>query len=144
MNNVYAQKPILGGDILLTYVSSLVPGGFPSPADDYLAEALNLNDLIQHPSATYIAKISGDSMKDMGILDGSLVIIDRSIKPYDGCVLVALIDGEVTCKRLNQKENCLEPANIKYSPISLKDKEWCSEGVVIHTINTLMPSMKCY
>ena len=78
-----------------------VPAGFPSPADDY-AEKLDLNThLIQHPSATFIVRVSGHSMIGAGIFDGDELIVDRAIQPAHGHVVVAVVDGELTVKRLH-------------------------------------------
>jgi DNA polymerase V len=71
-----------------------VPAGFPSPADDHLDKALDLNEhLIQHPAATFFCREGGDSMQGLGIFDGDLLIIDRAIEPAHGDVVLAALDG---------------------------------------------------
>lgn len=95
--------------------------GFPSPAEDYIDSSLDLNELcIQHPAASYFVRVSGHSMLDAGVNDGDLVIIDRSIEPRHGHIVVAAVDGELTLKRLvTSPKRQLVPENSNYSPISL-------------------------
>ncbi len=82
---------------------SAVAAGFPSPADDYVERALDLNEhLIEHPSATFCVRASGNSMVGGGIHDGDLLIVDRAVEPRDGCIAVAVVDGELTVKRIRR------------------------------------------
>lgn len=90
-----------------------VPAGFPSPAQDYVEEMLDLNDLcIRHRSATYFIRASGHSMTDAGIKDGDLLVVDKSEKPGHGDIVIAAVDGEFTVKVL-QLRPCLalQPMN---------------------------------
>ncbi|MFR6634324.1 MAG: LexA family protein [Alistipes onderdonkii] len=74
-----------------------VSAGFPSPADDHLDPPLDLNrELIRNPGATFFARVAGDSMQDDGIADGDLLVVDKSLEAYDGCVAVCFLDGEFT------------------------------------------------
>ena len=73
-------QPSMASQLSLPLFSSQVPAGFPSPADDFSDGVLDLNDLIQRPSATFIARVSGDSMTGSGIFDGDLLVVDRSLK----------------------------------------------------------------
>ncbi len=94
-----------------------VPAGFPSPADDYLEERLDLNELlIDHPAATFFVKVVGDSMRDAGIISGDILVVDRSLEPGDGKVVVAVLNGEFTVKRIRStKEGVfLVPENPDY------------------------------
>ena len=76
--------------------------GFPSPAEDHQLERIDLmNQLIKHPQATFMLRVSGHSMRDAGILDGSVVLVDRAIKPESGHVVIAVVDGDFTCKTLH-------------------------------------------
>lgn len=76
--------------------------GFPSPADDYIEDAIDLSRLlISNPPATFLWRVDGHSMKDAGIFHGDLLIVDRSITPVDGDIVVAIIHGERSLKRLN-------------------------------------------
>lgn len=110
--------------------------GFPSPAGDYLESLPSLNELlIKHPSETFVGRASGESMIERGILDGSLLIIDRSITPSHNETIVASIGGELTIKILDLKNRQLKPANAKQKPIPLPDDlEVICEGVVTYCI----------
>ncbi|MFD1259274.1 LexA family protein [Entomomonas asaccharolytica] len=124
----------------LPFVNNPVRAGFPSPADDYLETKLDLTELlIQHPNATYYIRAVGDSMINDGIFNGDLLIVDRSLDPKIGDILIVAIDGELTCKRLAYMPNspCLVSGNPDYPTIPLKDKEVHIWGVVIHTIHSL-------
>ena len=102
-----------------------IKAGFPSPAGDYLHESLDFNrDLIRHPEATFYGRVAGDSMQDAGICEGDIAVIDRSVEPQDGDVIVGYINGEFTIKFLDlthRKDGYIElrPANKKYSPIRI-------------------------
>ena len=113
-----------------------VPAGFPSPADDYLDSPLDLNThLIKHPAATYLARAKGDSMEGCGIFDGDLLIVDRSLQPQDGQIIIAALDGELSCKILDKKQQRLVASNRHYPPINIAEgSELIIEGVVIHSI----------
>lgn len=113
-----------------------VPAGFPSPADDYLERSLDLNDyLIKHPSASYLARANGDSMEGCGIYDGDLLIVDRSIEAQHGQIIIAALDGQLTCKILDKNKQCLVSANQTYAPIPIGEfSDLIIEGVVIHSV----------
>ena len=122
----------------LPLVEATVPAGFPSPADDYLEARLDLNkELITNESATFYARVKGESMNLAGISDGDLLLIDRSKNPVNGSIVVCMIDGEFTVKRLEKKDNdfFLTPENPDYKPIRIKPENsvtiW---GVVTYTI----------
>lgn len=124
----------------LPLVDIPVRAGFPSPADDYLEAKLDLTEhLVKHPSATYYIKAMGDSMVDYGVFSGDLLIVDRSLEPVVGDVVIAAIDGELTCKCLGviNGQYHLLAGNALYPPISLAGKEVHIWGVVIHTIHSL-------
>jgi DNA polymerase V len=81
-----------------------VRAGFPSPAEDFAAQRFDLTaELVRHPQATFLLRVAGDSMRDAGIDDGDLLVVDRALKPRHGCVVVAVVDGEFTVKRLHQQ-----------------------------------------
>lgn len=124
----------------LRLLQSRLPCGFPSPADDYLEGMPSLDALlIKHPSATYIAKASGDSMIERGILDGSLLIVDRAIEPKHESTIVASIAGEMTIKILDLENRLLRPANPKHKSIALPDDlDVICEGVVSFCITPQM------
>lgn len=78
-----------------------VQAGFPSPADDFLESGLDLNDyLISHESSTFMVRVSGDSMIEAGMLAGDVLVVDRAKDPHHGCIVIAILDGELTVKRL--------------------------------------------
>ncbi|MEQ1724291.1 MAG: translesion error-prone DNA polymerase V autoproteolytic subunit, partial [Pseudobdellovibrio sp.] len=85
----------------LPFIANRISCGFPSPADDYVEGLLNLNEkLIPRPSSTFLVKAEGDSMTGAGIFEGDLLIVDKSIKPAHNQIVVAVINGEFTIKRL--------------------------------------------
>lgn len=135
---------LLKGEWLSRLSLALAPNikaGFPSPADDYLRDSLDFNrDLIKNPEATFYGRVSGDSMRDAGINEGDIAVIDRLLQPADGDVIVAYVNEEFTIKYLDltHKEEGyieLQPANPDYSPIRIDStynfRVW---GVVVWTI----------
>ena len=118
--------------IKLTLYSEAVAAGFPSPAEDYREDALSLDEhLITHPAATYLAKASGDSMQGVGIFDQDLLVIDRSLTPRSGSIVIAAVDGELCCKQIDVEGKRLLSANEHYPPISISDEQdVVIEGVV--------------
>ncbi len=123
----------------LPLFGSRIPAGFPSPADDYMELELDLNrHLIQHPAATFYAKVKGNSMQDAGIHDGDMLIVDRALEPKDQDVVVCILDGEFTVKRVayRQGELYLLPANDAYKPIRVtKENAFQVWGVVAYVIH---------
>lgn len=119
--------------------ASKVRAGFPSPADDYIEAHLDLNNhLIKHPSATFFVIASGESMTEAGIHTGDLLIVDRSIEPTHGKIVIAALDGELTVKRLWRENHTLRllPAHQDYPPIEITDeKHLVIWGVVTHIIH---------
>jgi DNA polymerase V len=118
-----------------------VPAGFPSPADDYIEDKLDLNEhLIKHPAATIFVRASGDSMIGAGIHSGDLLIVDRSLEPKSGNVIIAVLDGELTVKRIEIHDGrlFLAPENNDYPLIPVTEEQsfqvW---GVVTHAIHSL-------
>jgi DNA polymerase V len=118
-----------------------VRAGFPSPADDYIESYLDLNShLISHPASTFFVRASGDSMIKAGIADGDLLIVDRSIEPTHGRIVIAAVNGELTVKRLslNTGQTQLLPENDHYPPITITEElELVIWGVVIHNIRSV-------
>ena len=118
-----------------------VAAGFPSPAEDYLEGKLDLNrHLIKHPAATFFVRVSGDSMIDAGIHPGDILIVDRSLEPADKKVVIAVIQSELTVKRIRRLKGkiVLMPENEKYKPLQI-DAEMNFEiwGVVTNVIHPL-------
>jgi DNA polymerase V len=125
----------------LPLASAAVAAGFPSPADDYIESRIDLNDvLIRHPSSTFFLRVSGDSMRDAGILDGDLLVVDRAVEPRAGRVVVAVLEGAFTLKDLTRHRGRwrLEAAHPDYPPLELDERDdariW---GVAIHAIHSL-------
>lgn len=120
---------------------SKVSAGFPSPADDYLEPNLNLNQhLIKHPAATFFVRVSGESMIGAGINNGDLLVVDRSIEPKDGKVVIAVLNGELTVKRLKIKNGKpqLVPDNKYYPTLEInEDMNFSIWGVVTSVIHEL-------
>jgi DNA polymerase V len=85
--------------------ASSISAGFPSPADDYVENRIDLNEhLVQHREATFFLRVQGDSMTPIGIMDGDLLIVDRSLPVVDGNIVIAVIDGEFTVKQIFRRE----------------------------------------
>ena len=104
-------------------VAGSVVAGFPSPAEQYLEPQLDLNELlIKRPAATFFVRVQGDSMIGEGIRDGDLLVVDRSIMPASGDVIIAAVDGEFTVKTYRKDKDGvrLEPANPNYPVFRLK------------------------
>ena len=100
--------------------TSTVSAGFPSPADDYIENHIDLNEyLVQHKAATFFLRVQGDSMTGLGILNNDLLIVDRSLAVEEGNIVIAAIDGEFTVKQLvhSQKGCILKAANPAYQDI---------------------------
>ena len=117
-----------------------VPCGFPSPAQDYVEQRIDLNELlIRRPSATYFLKVSGESMLGAGINDGDMLVVDSAINAKHGDIVVAAIAGEFTVKRLSLTPVVrLLPMNDAFSPITLASEEELQIfGVVTFTIKSM-------
>ncbi len=116
-----------------------VAAGFPSPADDYLEERLSLDEhLIKNPSCTFFVRVQGHSMTMAGIKDGDIIVVDRSLKATLGSVIVAILNGEFTVKRLIKKQNqyYLHPEHPDYPDIPIpKNADFRVWGVVTYTIH---------
>lgn len=120
---------------------SEVSAGFPSPADDYLDRQLDLNEhLIKNPAATFFVRVAGDSMIGAGISDNDILIVDRSLEPASNNIVIAVVNGELTVKRLVKKDGswCLVAENPQYPDLEI-DEETPLEvwGVVTYAIHTL-------
>ena len=115
-----------------------IHAGFPSPATDYMTQAIDLNkELVRHPAATFYGRVVGDSMIDAGVDEGDILVIDKALEARDGDMAVCFVDGEFTLKYLHIHENgiVLKPANTKYPEIEITEgvdfKMW---GVVTYII----------
>lgn len=121
--------------------STGVSAGFPSPADDFIEQRLDLNEyLIRHPAATFFVRVAGDSMVDAGIHHDDILIVDRSMHPRDKRIVIAVLDGELTVKRLVKNGNGwrLKAENAAYSPLDVnEDQQFEVWGVVTYAIHKL-------
>lgn len=130
----------LSSELELLFADQGIRAGFPSPAQDYMSESIDLNqELIRHPATTFYARAVGDSMKGCGIDDGDLLVIDKAISPQDGDIVVAYIDGEFTLKkvRLEPDGSCLWliPANDEYTPIKVtEENDFIIWGVLTYNV----------
>lgn len=131
----------IDSELDIPLVSSFVSAGFPSPAEDFLDIEIDLNKyLIKNKFTTYFVKVSGNSMQDIGISDGDLLIVDKSLEPKDNKIAVCFIDGEFTVKRIKIDKNCvwLVAENPDYKPFKVTDEnELIIWGIVINVIKFL-------
>ncbi|EXJ16933.1 LexA family protein [Imhoffiella purpurea] len=124
----------------LPLYGSRISAGFPSPADDDIEATIDLNEhLVQHPAATFFVRVQGESMTGAGIHDGDLLVVDRALEPRSGAIVVAVVDGELTVKRL--KIECervwLMAENPAYPPLEIRDgQELFIWGVVAHAVRS--------
>lgn len=136
--DIQILQALLDTHIDLPVLPFTISAGFPSPALDFEDVSLDLNTyLIQHPSATYYGRVQGHSMKDAGIDDGDLLVIDKSLEPRDGKIAVCYINGEFTLKRIKIQEDglWLIPENEQYKPIQvLEDHSFTIWGIVTYII----------
>ena len=105
--------------------ASSVPAGFPSPADDYIEGQLDLNEyFVAHPSATFYVRVTGESMTGAGILPGDILIVDRSLDAVHDAIVIAVVDNELTVKRLYRKNGLIElrPENSAYPVVQLNQQ----------------------
>lgn len=124
----------------LPLCTSRIAAGFPSPADDHLEGPIDLNEhLVRHPAATFVVRVEGDSMSGAGIRHGDLLVVDRSREPQPGAIVVAVVDGELTVKRLRIEGQrvWLAPENPAYRPIPVRaGVDLVVWGVVAHAIRS--------
>lgn len=141
MNEVIFITLDFSSELPLLYADGGIPAGFPSPAQDYVNGILDLNkELIPHPAATFYAKVVGDSMTP-GINEGDLLVVDRSLEPFDNCIAVCCLNNEFTIKRIDMTRKDegfirLVPDNRKYEPITVtEDDKFILWGVVRYVIH---------
>ena len=128
-------------NIELPYYDTRVQAGFPSPAEDHLEESLDLNTLvIDNPSATFFVRVAGESMREIGITDGDILVVDRSIESWKNRIVVAVIDSEFTIKRFTKRNGTvvLKAENPDYPPIKITEEmDFSVWGVVCWTLKKL-------
>ena len=130
--------PDYSTELQLPLFDTGISAGFPSPADDFIELSIDLNKhLIKHKDTTFFAKVKGHSMKNVGIFDGDLLVIDKSLEPQDGRIAICQIDGEFTIKRIKKEENVfwLIAENEDYKPIKVTpENDFVIWGIVINSI----------
>lgn len=142
MNGNSVTVDIFSADVsqslALPYADQGIQAGFPSPAQDYLNESIDLNrEIVKHPASTFYGRVEGESMIEEGIEPGDLLVIDRSIEPDDGDLTVCCVDGEFTLKRIRLERDrvWLQPSNEAFDPILVTpDNRFEIWGVVTYTI----------
>jgi len=126
-------------DVNIPFFSSRVQAGFPSPADDHLEDSLDLNKyLIHHEESTFFVRAQGDSMLGAGIYPGDILVVDKSLDAKNGKIVIAVVDGEFTVKRLQRHQNkiTLKSENPNYKDIDIKkENELTIWGVVTSVIH---------
>ena len=128
----------IASNMEIPVLSTPISAGFPSPALDFIDLSIDMNKyLIKRPTSTFYGRVKGQSMKDVGISDGDLLVIDKSIAPKDDQVAVCYLDGEFTLKKIKlEKDICwLIPANESYQPIQVTSQnDFLIWGIITHVI----------
>ena len=137
--NAFDQPVLLSdAEALLPLAGDRVQAGFPSPAEDFAVKRIDLTEvLVTHPQATFLLRVSGESMRDAGIFDGDMLVVDKDIKPRHGHIVVAVVDGEFTVKYLHMRAGRvkLKPANVTFPEILPKEGQTLEVwGVVTSSI----------
>ena len=132
-----------GAPQTVRFVDGTVACGFPSPADDYLDHPLDFNELlIRNPAATFAVRLASDSMTGAGLFPGDIAVVDRSLTPSNGCIVLALLDGEFTIKRYRPGEGrvLLQAENPNFPDIEVTaERAFEVWGVVTRSIRMLSP-----
>ena len=130
--------------MFLTFYKEAVECGFPSPARDFTEGTIDLNEeLIPHPNATFIVRARGDSMIGSGIYPGDLLIVDRSLSPRNGSIIIAVLDGELSVKglKLNNDQVTLSSSNSNYSDVMVSEEmDFTIWGVCTNVVHNLTSS----
>ena len=128
-------------ELALPIIEGGIAAGFPSPAADYIDLSIDLNkELVRNPSSTFFGRVKGSSMKDAGITEGDVLVIDKSIIPFDGATAVCFIDGEFTLKRIEVRKDALYlvTANESFKPIKVTaENDFVVWGVVTYVIKKM-------
>jgi DNA polymerase V len=135
--------PLSQAPVWVNALPCRVAAGFPSPAEDHMVQRVDLMaQLIRHPQATFLLRVRGESMRDAGIFDNDVVMVDRAITPRSGQIVVAVVDGEFVCKTLYQRAGRikLKAANVTFPDLIPKEGQtleiW---GVVVAAIKQFGP-----
>lgn len=127
--------------VALPLFACRIAAGFPSPADDHLEATIDLNrQYVEHPAATFFVRVQGESMIGAGIHNGDMLVVDRSREAKPGSIVIAVVNGELTVKRLAFEADCvwLLPENPAFQPVRIGEgMELHIWGVVAHVIHSL-------
>lgn len=138
MKNLEIHSIEVSTSLPLQYADEGIRAGFPSPAQDYMEQAIDLNkEIVKNPASTFYGRVVGDSMRDEGIEDGDILVIDKSLELMDNDLAVCCINGEFTVKRVKLEKDyaLLVPSNPKYPTIKVtKDDEFTIWGIVTYTV----------
>lgn len=136
-DRIEVMKPLREDNLALPIYLESVSAGFPSPADDYTEKSLDLNDLlIKNPAATFFVRVSGDSMINAGMSSGDILVVDRSLDAKNNSIVIAVVNGEMTVKKLSLKngEVFLCPENPKYKPIKITSEMYFEVWGVVRSV----------
>jgi DNA polymerase V len=140
-NAIILGRCAAGKALRLPLVAARISAGFPSGMEDFIERKIDLNEtLVQHEAATYFIRVQGDSMTGAGIQDGDILIVDRSVEPVSGSIVIAVLNGELTVKRLRRSAGrvFLDPENTRYAPIEVTaETAFETWGVVRHVIHSV-------
>lgn len=132
------HKIDVSSSLPLQFADEGIRAGFPSPAQDYMEQAIDLNkEIVKHPASTFYGRVVGNSMSGEGIDNGDILVIDKSLELIDGDLAVCFINGEFTVKRVKLEKDFawLVPSNPDYQPIKVtKDDEFTIWGIVTYTV----------
>ena len=138
---VKSIHPIKKSKVALPIYLESIKAGFPSPADDFIDKKLDLNEyLVKHPVATFFVRVVGDSMVGCGIYSGDILVVDRSLEAVNDNIVIAVLNGELTVKRLKTSKGkvVLMPENDNYKPIVITEDDTFSVwGVVTSVVHKL-------
>lgn len=138
MKKIILHNIDITSSLPIPYADEGIRAGFPSPAQDYMQQAIDLNkEIVRHPASTFYGRVVGDSMKEEGIEEGDILVIDKSLEIQDDDLAVCFLDGEFTVKRVQLEADAawLVPSNTAYPRIKVtKDNDFIVWGVVTYTI----------
>jgi DNA polymerase V len=146
--NEYPDKPAEKYEIFqpdnsdpahLAYYENPISAGFPSPAEDFLEKRLDLNEfLVKNPASTFLIRVYGESMTGAGIQNGDIIVVDRSAEAIPGKIILGVLNGEFTVKRLEKKGDkvFLKPENDRFKPVEITEQmNFQIWGVVMFSIH---------
>lgn len=140
MQKIKIYNSDISSKMEIPFADEGIKAGFPSPAQDFLEFSIDLNkELVKHPASTFFGRVSGSSMKDAGVEDGDILVIDKSLRAKNGDMAVCYIDGEFTLKYIKIDKDIvwLIPANKEFSPIkATSENDFMIWGIVTYSIKS--------